>query len=205
MNIFNLPLKEIDKKMKEILSKTTPEKVLSELIECGYKEVTMKDEEAIKKLKQMISLNQFIIINQPTDVEGNKDLNDEIKAMNYVLNLIEKQKAEIKKLNFYLSASEQEHNHDIKMIDEVKGEAVKLYKEIETLKRDFEMVDHECNRLEQEDIRKDKIINEMVNFIKGLDIDFADICNTRIVRQCDGPQCKDCIIKYIENKVKESK
>lgn len=57
----------------------------------------MSDKEAIKKLKQMISLNQFIIINQPTDVKGNKDLNDEIKAMNYVLNLIEKQKAEIEK------------------------------------------------------------------------------------------------------------
>lgn len=49
----------------------------------------MKKEDAIKKLKQMISLNQFIIINQPTDVKANKDLNNEIKAMNYVLNLIE--------------------------------------------------------------------------------------------------------------------
>ena len=33
--------------------------------------------------------------------------------------------------------------------------------EIETLKRDFEIVDHECSRLEQEDIKKDKIINEL--------------------------------------------
>ena len=31
--------------------------------------------------------------------------------------------------------------------------------EIETLKRDFEIVDHECSRLEQEDIKKDKLIN----------------------------------------------
>lgn len=33
--------------------------------------------------------------------------------------------------------------------------------EIETLKRDFEIVDHECSRLEQEDIKKDKLINLM--------------------------------------------
>lgn len=30
---------------------------------------------------------------------------------------------------------------------------------IKTLKRDFEIVDHECSRLEQEDIKKDKLIN----------------------------------------------
>lgn len=37
----------------------------------------------------------------------------------------------------------------------------KLKEEIETLKRDFEIVDHECSRLEQEDIKKDMIINLM--------------------------------------------
>ena len=36
-NIFQLSLKEIDKKMDEILSKTTPEKLIEELKECGYK------------------------------------------------------------------------------------------------------------------------------------------------------------------------
>ena len=37
--------------------------------------------------------------------------------------------------------------------------------EIETLKRDFEIVDHECSRLEKEDIKKDLIINEMAEEI----------------------------------------
>ena len=41
-NIFQLSLDEIDKKMDEILSKTTPEKLIEELKECGYK---------LKKLK----------------------------------------------------------------------------------------------------------------------------------------------------------
>ena len=68
----------------------------------------MKDEEAIKQLKQMISLNQFIIINQPTDVRGNKDLNNEIKAMNYILNLIEKQQAEIEKKDKIIKQYEKE-------------------------------------------------------------------------------------------------
>ena len=39
IDIFSYPLDEINKKMKEILSKTTPENLLSELIECGYKKI----------------------------------------------------------------------------------------------------------------------------------------------------------------------
>lgn len=34
--IFKLSLDEIDKKMDEILLKTTPEKLIEELKECGY-------------------------------------------------------------------------------------------------------------------------------------------------------------------------
>lgn len=33
--------------------------------------------------------------------------------------------------------------------------------ELEQLKKDFEIVDHECSRLEKEDIKKDKLINLM--------------------------------------------
>ena len=40
---------------------------------------------------------------------------------------------------------------------------------IKQLKRDFEIVDHECSRLEQEDIRKDKIIDLMAKDIKEAD------------------------------------
>ena len=36
MNIFDLSVEEIDKKMKEMLSKTTPEELMKDLIKCGY-------------------------------------------------------------------------------------------------------------------------------------------------------------------------
>lgn len=48
------------------------------------------------------------------------------KAFETVLNLIEKKNLEITSL-------QMEHNHDLKMIDEVKGEAVKLYKMIDLM------------------------------------------------------------------------
>lgn len=55
MNIFNLSLEEIDKRMKEILSKTTPEELLSELIECGYKRVDIDTiENETKKINYRI-------------------------------------------------------------------------------------------------------------------------------------------------------
>ena len=116
------------------------------------------------------------------EMEENKDV---------VLNLIEKQQKEIKEAYWKgytardteaqsicksceykaeINALQMEHNHDVKMIDEVKGEAVKLYKEIETLKRDFEIVDHECNRLEQENIKKDKQIEQYINMLATNDM-----------------------------------
>lgn len=81
----------------------------------------MNDEEAIKYLKQIKDKDLWKL----GYVYGKE-------AIQTVLNLIEKQKAEI-----------------------------------ETLKRDFEIVDHECSRLEQEDIRKDKIINDAIKWIEN--------------------------------------
>ena len=37
----------------------------------------------------------------------------------------------IEQLEFQIQAKEKEHKYDVNMIDEVKGEAVKLYKEID--------------------------------------------------------------------------
>ena len=47
-NIFKMSLEEIDKKMDEILSKTTPEKLIEDLKKCGYEgnetiELLLKD------------------------------------------------------------------------------------------------------------------------------------------------------------------
>lgn len=116
----------------------------------------MNDKEAIEYLKTRLSL-----------LHRNYQFATE-QAIETVLNLIEKQKAEIEKKDLEIVSLEKTHNYDVKMIDEVKGEAVKLYKEIEILKRDFKIVDHECSRLEQEDIKKDKIINLMENEINKL-------------------------------------
>ena len=45
----------------------------------------------------------------------------------------------IEKLEFNIEASKKEHEYDLKMIDEVKGVAVKLYKERDKLKEELEM------------------------------------------------------------------
>lgn len=152
MNIFNLPSKEREKQIDNILSNTTPEELLEELIECGL-EVTMKDEEikAIEYFKDDISY-----------------LEEELKRPNFEGRYITIRSAELEKLRVLLN-----------LIEKQKAE-------IETLKRDFEIVDHECSRLEKEDVRKDKIIKEMAKSWKQDDI-----------------RSMEEIIEYFENKVKE--
>lgn len=140
MDIFELPFKETEKQIDNILSNTTPDELLEELIQCGL-EVTMNEEKAIEILKTYLEYPEM------DSIEMMKE------AIETVLNLIEKQQAEI-----------------------------------ETLQRDFKIVDHECSRLEQEDIRKDMIIKEMAKAWKQDDI--------RGIEE---------IIEYFENKVKESK
>lgn len=66
--------------------------------------------------------------------EGDYITREMAESKDIVLRLIQKQQAEI-------NAVQMEHNHDVKMIDEVKGEAVRLYKEIDKLKRQIQIKD----------------------------------------------------------------
>ncbi len=91
----------------------------------------------------------------------------------------------VERQNLEIMAQKQVHDYDVKMIDDVKGNAVKLYKELE---------------------EKDKIINAMVEYIANLDID-EDICKKMgIFQDCeikDVENCKKCIIEYFKNKMRQ--
>ena len=58
----------------------------------------------------------------------------------------------LEQLEFKVKANEKEHEYDVEMIDDVKGEAVKLYKEINRLNA---IVDKVTDKL-KEDIEKAK-------------------------------------------------
>jgi len=91
----------------------------------------------------------------------------------------------VERQNLEIMAQKQVHDYDVKMIDDVKGNAVKLYKELE---------------------KKDQIINAMVEYIANLDID-EDICKKMgIFQDCeikDVENCKKCIIEYFKNKMRQ--
>ena len=132
--------------------------------------------------------------------------------LDIVLQLIEKQQAEIETLKQIISKTSVQFINDTIETDKKNKEDLEmLYRgcqeEIETLKRDFEIVDHECSRLEKEDIKKDLIINEMAEYISGLDVD-EDICknidcdeNTNIYT--GDINCKQCIKQYFERKIEQ--
>ena len=71
-----------------------------------------------------------------------------------LVSVIEKQQAEIEDLKKSVDYTYEAYQDAGKKMFEYS-------EELEQLRKDFEIVDHECSRLEQEDIRKDKIINEM--------------------------------------------
>lgn len=91
----------------------------------------------------------------------------------------------VERQNLEIISQKQVHDYDLKMIDDVKGNAVKLYKKLE---------------------KKDQIINAMVEYIANLDID-EDICKKMgIFQDCeikDVENCKKCIIEYFKNKMRQ--
>lgn len=77
-------------------------------------------------------------------------------------------------------------------------------KEIETLKRDFKIVDQECSRLERKEAKQDKIIDLMAEFIfQNVDVE-EDICNSAYVgckqETAQDITCINCIKQYFERK-----
>ena len=59
-----------------------------------------------------------------------------------------------------------EYENNQKIIDELQKENEEKDKEIETLKRDFKIVDQECSRLERKEAKQDKIIDLMAEYME---------------------------------------
>ena len=93
MNIFNIPIKDINKVINQTLTKSTPEEVLQELIKCGYERRVYKmdnDEKTIIYLNiQMILLNLQEVVGGIIDLQK-KNQNGLIKIIKNILILIMK-------------------------------------------------------------------------------------------------------------------
>lgn len=87
--------------------------------------------------------------------------------------------------------SQEEQDKDIQTVLNL---IQKQQEEIEILKRDFEIVDHECSRLEQEDIKKDKEIEQYQNMLATNDM--------LHVLECEK---KDKIIEQFEKECRQFK
>ena len=143
----------------------------------------MKDKESIEKVKW--NIEQWKTVSKRGELEKYKLIEEDIEIMELAVNIIVNQKAEIEGLNFDKGILTDTINKQIE--------------ELETLKRDFKNVDHKCKRLEKEDMRKDKMINLMVEQIVGLTIFDMKKEEPLILKN------EIEVIEYFENKVKENK
>ena len=123
----------------------------------------------------------------------------------------------IEQLENQIEAKEMEHKYDVNMIDEVKRETVKLYKEIRQLEQENKALKkgqaslmssrkkwkYRYYKLRRMFKKQNKIIDEMADIIKDYDIDYSDICKYRFVRHCEKAPtgCKECVKQYFEKKV----
>lgn len=110
--------------------------------------------------------------------------------------------AELKKKDTELTALQMEHEHDLKMIDEVKGEAVKLYNEIEQVLNDYQELGKDYHHLGCELEKKEKIIDELVKTTVKLRETSNEDCfiprSYRDINDCIKTNCADCIIEYFK-------
>lgn len=122
------------------------------------------------------------------------------KYDNEVSEAIETVLTELEKKDLEISALQMEHEHDVKMIDEVKGESVKLYSEIEKQKYLYQKALDNSINLEAEKINKNKLIEELIKIIITLKETSNADCfiprSYRDINECIKTNCTDCIIGY---------
>lgn len=141
--------------------------------------MTEEEKQAIERLKSIDETTE--------EYDGNLFKAD----FETVLNLIEKQQAEIE---------EYKEMYAVSVADRVNSAFEQKYKNDE----DLEMLYKGC-QIELEE--KDKITDEMAKYIAGLDIE-EDICvKTGKLGECDSMaygECENCIKEYFKKKVQKT-
>ena len=105
----------------------------------------------------------------------------------------------IKQLEFNVKASKKEHEHDVAMIDKVKGNAVKLLKENRELKA---VLDKVTNKL-RKDIKEIKQEIEMI--LQGVEDEFTVADSLAVESQERKLKEKEKYLKIIEGEIKYDK
>lgn len=136
----------------------------------------MTKEQAIERLKSKIDNDKEYLEQCNPFSELVNEVRLDNKSIETVLSMLKQQELEI-------SLLKQTHNYDVKMIDEVKGKAVELY-----------------NRIKE----KEKLINALVDYITEEDIDELVCKHIRCVDNEEESNCRECVKKFFESKIKES-
>ena len=143
-----------------------------------------EEKEAIETLSIKAVTSKAECENYPSCICLKKDLL-------LILKLIENQQAKIKKLK----------KHNKELLRKLKNRV----KEVKKLTK-YSLYKKEFAKLNKEIVKKDKIIDEMANYITTLDTN-EDICIKKksdcYVDIYDENSCKECIKQYFEKRIQE--
>ena len=147
--------------------------------------------------KNYCECNELNKISRGKYCDGSKNVAESIKTLLQYIDQLEKE----------IKAKEMEHKYDIKMIDEVKGESVNLYKEIRQLEQEIKALKKgqislmlsrkkwkdRYYKSKRELNKQSKIIDEMAKYI----VELIKFNNWEELREAEE------VKQYFEKKVEE--
>ena len=159
-------------------------------------------------------------INQLEEIKGMKEAIElagmDIKSLLNFKYENKRLKNKIDQLEFQIQAKEKENKYDVNMIDEVKGEAVKLYKKIRQLEQENKQLKISYKLMENEAMKDglkerqklNKIIDEMAKAYMKVTSEKYRIKHICEKGKCQNEECHEddwteCIKQYFEKKAEE--
>lgn len=155
-----------------------------------------KEQEVIEYFKKQIES-----CSENADICDDNNFNEEaayLRKQRYMYKTV------LNMLNKYSADSAEKD----KIIAEKSAEIEKKNKEIEKLKTDFKIVDQECSRPERKEVKQDKMIELMAEFIENNTLNDVLIENVCLTLKCKNEEChednwKECIKQYFERRVED--
>lgn len=162
----------------------------------------MNEKEAIERLNRFKTIKVLYGNTFAIHLEQLEQLQNDIET---VLNLLEKQKAEISDLKWkneiYVKSIKSHDRYEIELNDEIIEKNNKIFEleaKIEKKDKESHFIQSELDIANAKIIKLNKMIDLMAEYINDIDVT-EDLCEEVVCEEQN--ECKECIKQHFENEV----